>query len=136
MRQRRICKTLTEAGNSRPANQEIREAKVRAKLPETLPKIVREKTSNDENEADQPLSPATGSATSEGDVPHRAAAAGTTFGVNGAGVKIGVLSDSYNYLGKAADDVASGDLSGSENPNHWRQKFIQSQIFPFNRPRS
>ncbi len=30
--------------------------------------------------------------------------------VNGSGVKIGVLSDSFNYLGGAATDVASGDL--------------------------
>jgi PKD repeat protein len=30
--------------------------------------------------------------------------------VNGSGVKIGVLSDSFNFLGGAATDVASGDL--------------------------
>eukprot|EP00898_Chlorokybus_atmophyticus_P007072 jgi/Chlat1/7366/Chrsp59S06962 len=31
-------------------------------------------------------------------------------GLTGAGVKVGVLSDSYNALGGAAKDVASGDL--------------------------
>jgi subtilisin family serine protease len=31
-------------------------------------------------------------------------------GVNGTGVKIGVLSDSYNFRGGAAADIASGDL--------------------------
>ncbi|HEY9725148.1 MAG TPA: S8 family serine peptidase, partial [Chroococcales cyanobacterium] len=33
-----------------------------------------------------------------------------TYGVNGAGVKVGVLSDSYDYLGGAATDIANGDL--------------------------
>jgi hypothetical protein len=36
--------------------------------------------------------------TSEGDVTHRANIARSTFGVSGAGVKIGVLSDSVDYL--------------------------------------
>jgi PKD repeat protein len=36
--------------------------------------------------------------TSEGDVTHRAHIARNTFGVSGAGVKIGVLSDSVDYL--------------------------------------
>ncbi len=34
----------------------------------------------------------------------------STPGYNGTGVKVGVLSDSYNLLGGAAADVASGDL--------------------------
>ncbi len=45
--------------------------------------------------------------TSEGDVAHNAALARSTFGVNGAGVKIGVLSDSVDYL---ATVRKSGDL--------------------------
>jgi len=45
--------------------------------------------------------------TSEGDVAHNAALARSTFGVNGTGVKVGVLSDSVDHL----DDVqATGDL--------------------------
>ncbi|HNG34307.1 MAG TPA: putative Ig domain-containing protein, partial [Blastocatellia bacterium] len=48
-----------------------------------------------------------GSKTSEGDVTHRAAAARTTFGANGAGVRIGVLSDGVANL---AASQASGDL--------------------------
>lgn len=32
------------------------------------------------------------------------------FEVNGAGVTVGVISDSYNFLGGAAADIASGDL--------------------------
>ncbi|MDS4025681.1 MAG: S8 family serine peptidase, partial [Candidatus Contendobacter sp.] len=45
--------------------------------------------------------------TSEGDLAHRANDARTTFGVNGTGVKIGVISDSVDAL---ASLQASGDL--------------------------
>ncbi len=48
-----------------------------------------------------------GSVTSEGDVTHRANTVRGVFGVNGQGVKVGVLSDSIDYL---ADSQASGDL--------------------------
>ncbi len=41
---------------------------------------------------------------------------GATFGVDGSGVTLGVLSDSYDNLGGAATDVASGDLPGPDNP--------------------
>ena len=44
---------------------------------------------------------------SEGDKTHRAEAARNTFGVNGTGVKIGVLSDGVDSLGTA---ISSGDL--------------------------
>jgi subtilisin-like proprotein convertase family protein len=50
---------------------------------------------------------AAGAATSAGDVAHRAAEARNFFGVTGAGVKIGVLSDSVDFL---AQSQASGDL--------------------------
>jgi hypothetical protein len=58
-----------------------------------------------------------GSANSQGDAAHRAAEARTRFGVNGAGLRIGVLSDSYNNLSAATADVTSGDLPGPTNPN-------------------
>ena len=45
--------------------------------------------------------------TSEGDVAHSAALARNTFDVDGSGVKIGVLSDSVDYLAAAQ---ATGDL--------------------------
>jgi len=51
-----------------------------------------------------------GAVTSEGDLTHRAAQARSTFGVNGTGVKVGVLSDSYNCLGGATTDIINGDL--------------------------
>lgn len=49
----------------------------------------------------------TGGKNSEGDTTHRAAAVRTTFGANGAGVRIGVLSDGVASL---AVSQASGDL--------------------------
>ncbi len=49
----------------------------------------------------------TGSVNSEGDVAHRANTARTTFGVNGSGVKVAVLSDSVDFL---AASQASADL--------------------------
>lgn len=51
-----------------------------------------------------------GSVRSEGDIAQGAGLARATYGVNGTGVKIGVLSNSYDYLGGAATDIANGDL--------------------------
>ena len=48
-----------------------------------------------------------GSVNSEGDVAHRANTARTAFSVNGTGVKIGVLSDSVDFL---AQSQANGNL--------------------------
>ncbi len=52
----------------------------------------------------------TGSVTSQGDAALKADVARTTYSVTGAGVKVGVISDSYNRLGGAPAGVASGDL--------------------------
>jgi Bacterial Ig domain/Subtilase family len=61
-----------------------------------------------------------GAVTSEADTQLRAAEAREAFGVSGAGVEVGVLSDSYDVRTtdgrNAADDVASGDLPGPGNP--------------------
>jgi Subtilase family/FG-GAP-like repeat len=51
-----------------------------------------------------------GTATTQGDRSVRADVARAKFGVDGSGIKVGVLSDSYNFLGGAAADIASGDL--------------------------
>ncbi|RCX31777.1 PKD domain-containing protein [Thioalbus denitrificans] len=51
-----------------------------------------------------------GSVTSQGDLAQRSDIARTLYGVSGAGVKVGVLSDSYDHLGGAAADVAGNDL--------------------------
>jgi Subtilase family len=61
-----------------------------------------------------------GAATSEGDVQLGAMAAREGFALNGSGVTVGILSDSYNRNAAAAThapaDVASGDLPGKGNP--------------------
>ena len=49
----------------------------------------------------------TGSVTGEGDATHRAAAARNVFGVTGAGVSVGVLSDSVDFL---ATSQGLGDI--------------------------
>jgi Ca2+-binding RTX toxin-like protein len=59
-----------------------------------------------------------GATTSQADVSMRADIARTNFGVNGSGITVGVLSDSYNNLGGAASDVNSRDLPGIGNPNN------------------
>jgi PKD repeat protein len=51
-----------------------------------------------------------GSITSQGDVALRANSARTTNSIDGSGITVGVMSDSYNILGGAAADIASGDL--------------------------
>ncbi len=51
--------------------------------------------------------PTVGSITSEADVTHKAAIARSTYGVNGSGVKIGVMSDGIDGY---ATSQASGDL--------------------------
>ncbi|MFD3001848.1 S8 family serine peptidase [Pontibacter toksunensis] len=59
-----------------------------------------------------------GAVTSQGDLAQRTDLTRTGFNVKGEGIKIGVLSDSYNAsLGnQALLDVQQGDLPGVENP--------------------
>ncbi|MEO6915874.1 MAG: S8 family serine peptidase, partial [Chitinophagaceae bacterium] len=54
--------------------------------------------------------------TSEGDHAHRADDVRNLYGFTGQGIRIGVLSDSYNAKGGAAADVANGELPGTGNP--------------------
>ncbi len=58
-----------------------------------------------------------GSATSGGDAATKSDLARTSYNVDGTGIKIGVISDSYNFLNGASGGVASGDLPGVGNPN-------------------
>ena len=51
-----------------------------------------------------------GSITSQGDAALAADVARLNFGVDGSGITVGTLSDSFDCLGQAAGDVASGDL--------------------------
>ena len=57
-----------------------------------------------------------GTVNSQGDRTHRADDTRNTYGFSGVGIRIGVLSDSYNALGAAPADVASGNLPGPGNP--------------------
>jgi Subtilase family len=61
-----------------------------------------------------------GNVISEADGQLRAAEARATFGVTGAGVKVGVISDSFDNdpsaPARAADDIAGADLPGAANP--------------------
>ncbi len=61
--------------------------------------------------------PLSGSVNSQGDHAHRADDARTTYGFDGSGIRIGVLSDSYDATGGAAADVTSGNLPGTGNPS-------------------
>ena len=56
-----------------------------------------------------------GSTTSQGDVAQRSNAARTSFSVDGTGVTVGVLSNSYDCAAAAAGDVTSGDLPSGVN---------------------
>lgn len=64
--------------------------------------------------------PCFGGATSEGDVQLKAAQARAEFEVDGTGVEVGVLSDSFDRdasaVTDAATDAESGDLPGLGNP--------------------
>jgi len=57
---------------------------------------------------------------SEGDVDHKADVARLLYGVDGTGVQVGVMSDSYDTNATApthaAQDVAHGELPGATNP--------------------
>jgi Subtilase family len=52
-----------------------------------------------------------GSVASQGDLAMRSNVARTAFGLDGTGIRVGVLSDSFNCRGGAAADIASGDLT-------------------------
>ncbi len=60
---------------------------------------------------------AVGAITSQGDESLTTDGVKQFLGFNGAGQKVGILSDSYNDLGGANSDVIGGDLTGVGNPN-------------------
>jgi hypothetical protein len=51
-----------------------------------------------------------GSVTTQADHALTTDAARSTYGVDGSGIKVGILSDSFNFLGGYNADIASGDL--------------------------
>lgn len=61
-----------------------------------------------------------GSSTSQGVAILRADEARTVFGVTGAGIRLGLISDSFNGSGSnptVATQIAAGNLPGTGNPN-------------------
>ena len=57
-----------------------------------------------------------GVTTSQGDAAMQSDVVRTNLGLDGTGLKIGVLSDSFNTLGGEASGIAGGDLPGAGNP--------------------
>jgi subtilisin family serine protease len=58
---------------------------------------------------------------SQGDTAQLSYLARKKYKVEGKGVKVGVLSDSYNNLGSAATGVANGELPGPGNPFKYKK---------------
>ena len=58
---------------------------------------------------------------SQGDTAQLSYLARKQYKVDGKGVKVGVLSDSYNNLGTAAIGVAHGELPGPTNPFNYKK---------------
>ena len=58
---------------------------------------------------------------SQGDTAQYSNVARKKYRVNGRGVKVGILSDSYNNLGKAEIGVQNGELPGNANPFGYRR---------------
>ena len=73
-------------------------------------------TSGADDDATSAINTCTGSVVSEGDGQLRTAIARAQYNVDGAGVEVGVLSDSFNARGGAASGVATADLPGPGNP--------------------
>jgi subtilisin family serine protease len=61
---------------------------------------------------------------SQADKAIRANIARSEYGVNGNGIKIGILSDSYNALGGASISVSAGELPGAGNPNGFNKPVV------------
>ncbi|HEY0750980.1 MAG TPA: S8 family serine peptidase, partial [Chitinophagaceae bacterium] len=69
--------------------------------------------------------------TSAGDTSVGANLARNGFNITGDGVKIGVLSDSYNSLSSANIDITNGDLPGIGNPDGNIKPVHVLQDFPY-----
>ncbi len=64
-----------------------------------------------------PVTTHVGSVTTQGDRAMKSDVARLRTNLDGTGVKIGVISNSFNALGGTAAGVASGNLPGTGNPN-------------------
>lgn len=109
-------RTITAAVNERSLESVAAAPGVQS-VTEVLEPMLAEASETDSRAA---VSTCAGSVTSEADTQLKAALARAQFNVDGTGVKVGVLSDSYDRdtgdSRSAAQDVASGDLPGTSNP--------------------
>jgi len=81
--------------------------------------------------------PPTGVTKSQGDFAIHSDFARLGFEIDGSGVKIGVLSNSYNTKNTAHIDVQNGDLPGSTNPNLYTSEVeVLKDIIPTSGPLS
>ncbi len=78
--------------------------------------------------------PTTGLTTTQGDKVMYSDKAKEAWKVTGKGIKVGVMSDSYNtkFGNPAALDIINGDLPGSSNPNY-SKSVIVAEEYPFGR---
>jgi hypothetical protein len=60
-----------------------------------------------------------GSVTTQGDTKMRSDLARSTYSIDGTGIKIGVISDSFNTLGGEANDILTGNLPGVDSPTSY-----------------
>jgi hypothetical protein len=85
-----------------------------------LKQISAPNTASTEKRSETTVNCPQGSNVSEGDTQLKADLARSTYGLDGSGVSVGVISDSYDLDGSAythaSDDVLSGDLPGVGNP--------------------
>lgn len=65
-----------------------------------------------------------GTTTSGGDAAMGTDIIRNTLNVDGSGIRIGVISNSYNQQGGAAASVTAGDLPGQGNPNGYTQDVV------------
>jgi hypothetical protein len=71
---------------------------------------------NDKNHGNQPVP-----VISQGDTAELSFLARKKYNVNGKGVKVGIMSDSYNNLGTANKGIKAGELPGAGNPFHFNK---------------
>jgi subtilisin family serine protease len=57
---------------------------------------------------------------SQGDTAQGSWLARKNYGVNGKGIKVGIISDSYNSFGGAGDGITFGELPGPNNPFNFK----------------
>jgi len=68
-----------------------------------------------------PVVPKITPVTSQGDTAQRSNLARKKYKVEGKGVKVGILSDSYNNLGTAQAGILHGELPGPGNPFNYKK---------------